>query len=177
MKEGALGAGLDDLAAVGLGKVAGELGDGFTDARADGDGEARLHAHAGFDLTGDLLGGTAARKARWKLAVGFVYGDTLAHDKVVVQDSHNVTRHLTVALHSGTEKDGMRAEAARQRGGHGAMDTVAARRVVGGANDAAPVRVATDDNGLAGQGGIIQLFDGGEEAVEVAMENAAIPVQ
>ena len=53
------------------------------------------------------------------------------------------------------------------------MDAEPSRDVVRGRHDAAPVRVAADDQRLLAELGILELLDGGVERVEVEMGDDA----
>jgi hypothetical protein len=62
----------------------------------------------------------------------------------------------------------MRAETARDSGGHRAMHAVLARSIVRGTHHTTPVRIATNDHRLSGERGVIENFHSSEEAIEIA---------
>src|SRR5438552_2352160 len=57
------------------------------------------------------------------------------------------------------------------RTGRGAMNSVFARFVAGGGDDAALIGTSADDNRLAAQIGAVEKLDGDEEGVHVHVEN------
>ncbi len=63
----------------------------------------------------------------------------------------------------------MGATAKRLGGAHRGVDSELPRRVVRGRHDTTPVGVPADDERLVPKGRILELFDGGEERVEVEM--------
>src|SRR5579859_3129641 len=128
--------------------------------------------HARLDLACDLFGGAATALSGGQLAVRLVNGDLLAHQEIVVQNCHHAARELAIAVEARAQEDGLWAEPAGQGRRHGAVDAVTARGVVGGADDAAPVGIAADDHRPADERWIVQLLNGGEEAVQVAVHHA-----
>ena len=76
-------------------------------------------------------------------------------------------RVLAVDAVPRTDEDRVRAAAKRLGAAHRRVDPVPARHVVRGRDDAAPVRVASDDERLRPQLGLLELLDGGEERVEI----------
>ena len=85
----------------------------------------------------------------------------------------DMTRVLAVERMAGTHEHGVRAAPDRLRSAHRRMDAETARDVVGGRHDTPPLRIATDDQRLLTQLGVLELFDGGEERVEVEMGDDA----
>ena len=69
------------------------------------------------------------------------------------------------------DEDGVRAAAERLGGAHRGVDAERARDVVRGRNDAAPARVAADDQRLRAQLGVLELLDRRVERVEIQMRD------
>src|SRR5256885_7502131 len=69
------------------------------------------------------------------------------------------------------EEDGMRTKLPGGAERHGGMNSVFARFVTGGGDDAALVGTSADDNGFAAQIGAVEKLDGDEEGVHVHVEN------
>ena len=68
------------------------------------------------------------------------------------------------------DEDGLRTEFVGSAQRHGGVDAELARRVGGGGDHAALMRLSADDDGLALERGIEELFDGDEEGVHVDVE-------
>src|SRR6516225_8286942 len=57
---------------------------------------------------------------------------------------------------------------------HGRVDSVLARFITGGGDDAALIRTATDHDGLTAQLGALEQFHGNEEGVHIHVENGGM---
>ena len=80
-------------------------------------------------------------------------------------------RIVAVQRVSGRDEDRMRAAALRLGTAHRRVDAEAPRLVVRGCNDAAALRVASDDQRLPAQRRVLQLLDGCEEGIEIEMRD------
>ncbi len=72
---------------------------------------------------------------------------------------------------TGREHDGIRAEGQRTGHGHGRVDAKSAGFVGSGGNDAPVLRPAADEQRFARQVRILQHLDGGEEGIQIQMDD------
>ncbi len=103
---------------------------------------------------------------------GLVQGDALHQRGEIVEDFVELHADLGVAGEASRQEDGVRAPPAGFDRGHGRVDAEGPG-FVGAGGDHPPVPRPTDNDGLAGQGGIVEDFDGGEESVEVDVHDGA----
>ena len=85
----------------------------------------------------------------------------------------HVPRVLAVERVARPHEHRVRAAADRLGGAHRRVDAEPPGDVVRGRDDAAPVRVAADDQRLRAQLGVLELLDGGVERVEVEVRDDA----
>ena len=83
----------------------------------------------------------------------------------------DVLRVLAVERVARADEDGRGATAERLGCAHGGVNPEAARDVVGRSDDAAPARVAADDERLRPEVGVLELLDGRVERVEIEMRD------
>ena len=81
---------------------------------------------------------------------------------------------LRVAVKTGRDADGGRAEAEGAAHGRGGADAEAAGFVRRGHDDAAGLGRPADDDGLAFEVGVVVLLYGGVEGVEVGVNDGAV---
>jgi hypothetical protein len=91
--------------------------------------------------------------------------DDLTHDRP------DIARVLAVHGHARPQECRVRTAPERLGAGHRRPDPEAPRRVVGGRDDAAAVRVAADDERNPPEGGVLELLDRSEERVEVEVRD------
>src|SRR5439155_10425114 len=87
------------------------------------------------------------------------------------EDGSDAIAPLSVFRVMAVEKNGVRAEFPGGSQRHGGMNSVFARFVTGGGNDASLVGTSADDNRFAAEVGAIKKLDGDEECVHVHVEN------
>jgi len=80
-------------------------------------------------------------------------------------------RVVAVEVVAGAGEDGGRAAAQRLGAAHRRVDPEATGDVVRGRDDAAPARVAADDERLRPEVGVLELLDGRVERVEIEMRD------
>jgi len=164
--------GVDDEEAVGFVHVGGEFGEEFIGGDADGGGECGFVADGLFDVAGDGFWGTAELEGAGDVEVGFVDGDGFDDGGEAFEDGVDLLGELAVAREAAGDDDGLGTEAFGDDDGLGGVAAKFAGFVAGGGDDAARAVVA-DEDGLAAEGGVVELFDGGEEGVHVDVEDVA----
>ena len=171
----ALGAGRHHRQSVGLVELAGDLGDELRRADADTSRSARRWprrpARGGFRRTPRRWRppGRAARPAPRSTKAssresGSTRGDAARRTAITW------ALRLAVGVETAGEEGGVRAAGPGLAGGHRRADAEGAG-LVGRGGDHAPPADAADDHGLAAQGGLVALLDGGEEGVEVEVQD------
>jgi hypothetical protein len=107
------------------------------------------------------------------IEIGFVDGGHFDQRGKVLEHGVDLLRIFAVAGGVAVDEDGLRAEFVCGAQGHGGVDAEFARGVGGGGNYAALVGAAADDDGLAFEGRVVELFHGNEEGVHVDVEEGA----
>ncbi len=87
--------------------------------------------------------------------------------------SQTLPRVLAVERVARPDEDGMRTAADRLGATHRGVDAELARVVVRGRHDAAPARIAADDERLLAELGVLELLDRGIERVEIEVRDDA----
>src|SRR6516225_6537581 len=90
------------------------------------------------------------------------------------EDGSNAVAPFGVSFVMAIEKNRVWAKASRGTKRHGGLDSVLARFITGGGDDAALIRPAAYHNRLAAQFGALEQFHGDEEGVHVDVENRGI---
>ena len=173
MEEGQLRAGLDDQHPVGFGVVAGQLGQELAGGHADGGGQAGLGPDAGPDGRPDLPAVAEEARPAGDVEERLVEGDRLDDRREGGEDPVHRGALGLVDVETRREDDGLGAQPAGPAHGHGRVDAEAAG-LVGGGRHHAPGPGAADENGPAGEGGIVEDLDRGVEGVEVDVEDGPI---
>ena len=166
----ALAAGVDHSEAARLVHVRGDLRDGLGGACADGARHPQL-LHAPLDALGHPHRMLAVHRGGRDVQERLVDTHLLHVRRLGAQDGHDGVGHLAVAVEAPVCPDGVGAQAARRRRGHGASHPVGPRLVGGGGHHAVLVRIAAHDDGLATPGRVVQLLDRGEERVQVHQQD------
>ena len=170
-----LAAGWDHHQAVGFGHLAGHLGDELAgaDAHAGGEPLGALE-QVGAQLLAQgaqLVQVVAVVAPGLKVDEGLVDAERFHQRRQLAQQRHHDPAGLAVGVEAAAEHGGVRCAPTCLVHRHGGSDPVGAG-LVGGRRHHAPAADATHDHGLAAQGGLVALLDGGEEGVEVQVEDA-----
>ncbi|HET6179787.1 MAG TPA: hypothetical protein VFE61_22890 [Candidatus Sulfotelmatobacter sp.] len=102
---------------------------------------------------------------------GFVDGCHLHFGGERVEHFVDFLGTLAVALGMSVDEDGMRAHLSRGTQRHGGVNSELARFVGGGGDNTTLVALAANDDGLAFQRRVEELFDRDEEGVHVDVED------
>ena len=127
--------------------------------------------HAADQPVGGAKGRPVQALAARQVEVGLVNRHHLDHGRELAEDFRDSLRVFPVLFVPAAKEDGVRAELLRLLDGLRGVDPELARLVAGRRHHAAPVRVGPDDDGLALERGVLELFDGDEEGVHVDVKN------
>ena len=140
----------------------------------------RAHAHRARDAKGldallDAQGNqnrVLAIHARGRdVQKRLVDADLLHVRGLVAQDSHNLVADFLVPVIAPRGPNGMRAQLARLRSGHGGVHTKLTRLVRRRRHHAVLFSVAAHDDGLTAPSRVVKLFDRSKERVKVHQQN------
>ena len=169
-----LGTGLDHEETVGLGEVAGQLGEQLGGGDAHRDGEPGLGLHPGADGPCDVGPGAVEPADAGDVEERLVERDGFDQRRVRPQDLHDVGAHVVVEVEPGREEHAVRARATRPRHRRRRVDAEGARLVARGRHHAAPAESAHDHRSTD-QARVVALFDRRVERVEVDVQDASRP--
>ena len=161
----------DDGQSAGLVPVGRDLRDDLRGRDAERAREPRPRAHDGLHGLGERAGVVEGGRDLAEIEVALVDPGLLDGRHDVAHDRPHLARVLAVERHPRPHEDRLRAAAQGLRAGHRRDDAEAPRDVVRRRDDAAPVRVAADDERHASELGALQLLDRREERVEVEMRD------
>ena len=166
-EEARLGSRRDDGDATGLAAIGRDLADHLRRADAERARQARLRAHRGLNRRRDC---TCAREVgcdRAEIEVALVDSRALHARHDLADRVPHDARVLAIERVSRPQEDGGRAAPQRLGCAHRRVDAELPRGVVRGRDDAAAVRVSSDDERLVAELRVLELLDGREERVEV----------
>ena len=166
-----LAAGGDDGDAARLARVARHLGHDLARGDAERAREARRAADGRLHGVRDAPGCQEVTRDLADLEVALVEARPLDGGHDIAHGRPYGLRVLAVEGVPGPNEDGVRAAADRLGATHRGVDAEAPRRVVRGRHDAAPARIAADDERLRAEGRILELLDGGEERVQIEVRD------
>lgn len=147
-------------------KVGCDLAHCLRGANTDRAGDAQL-IDALLDLTSDLHGVGPVHARRAHIEERLIDAHLLQVGRIALQYVHDLLRYFCIACMAACGPNGVGAQTCRGARGHGGMHAVFARFVGGGRDHAALGGVAPYDDGLAAPLGVIVLFNGSEERIEV----------
>ena len=124
-----------------------------------------------MEAVSGLEGWTPEAFATGHVEVGFVDGGHVDKRGEGTQNLFDFFGVFAVEVEVALDEDGVGAEEARRAERHGGVDAVFAGLVAGGGDDTALVALAANDDGLAFEGRVEELFDGDEEGVHVEVED------
>ncbi len=156
----------DDGEATRFVEVAGDLGEVFVVAEADGAGEAKLGFHLAGQAGEEDGGGCAVQAlGAGQVEEGFVEGERLDGGGEAFHHGPDRAAGLDVGGEAGFDDHGFGTELEGLKHRHGGADAFDPGEVAAGGDDAAGA--AADDEGVVAQGGVVALFDAGIEGVAV----------
>ena len=168
-----LGPGRDHEHPVGLGEVAGELGDELGRAHSHRRRETGLGAHAFADRRSHLDATSEVAARATDVEEGLVERDRLHQRRERLQDSHHRTARVAVRVEAGREEHTVGAGTARachrHRGVHAEPAGLVARR-----GDHAARAETADDHRASAHRGVGELLDRRVERVEVDVQDRRV---
>ena len=162
----------DDEAAR-LARVASDLRDDLARRDSERAREARTGAHRRLHGLGDDARLEEVARDLAEVEVSLVDPGLLDGRDDPAHRRPDVPRVLAVERVARPDEDRVRAAADRLGRAHRRMDPEPPRDVVRGRDDAAPLRVAADDERLLAQLGVLELLDGRVERVEIEVRDDA----
>ncbi len=169
MEEGALGGGVDEKQAIGLGDLGGDLGKVLGAGHPDGDQQAKLGADPGAHALGDRRRRAEEPARSRDVGERLVDRDAFDSRRIVRENRDRRIAQALVFAEVAAGEDKLRTELTGFAARHAARDPARAR-FVGGCEHHA----AADRDRPAAQDRLQQLLDRRIERVQVRMENRRI---
>ncbi len=166
VEKGQLAVRRHDEQTVGLGDAAGHLGEELGPRDADRDGQPDLFPHLAPEAHGDLGGSAGEASHPANVEERLVDGQPLDRRAGVFEDAKHRPARLGVGGHARLDDDHVRAEATRGRAAHRRPDAVGLGLVGRRQHD-----TAADHHRPSAKARIVPLLDGGEERVDVRVED------
>ena len=149
----------------------------FRDQAGSSDSHRAVQAGVGFHALVQSVRGLERRTVEafgsGHIQIGFVDRSHFHLRGECAEDFVGLLRKFAIAVGMSVDEDGVRAELGGGAQRHGGMDSELAGRIGSGGDDSAFVALASDDDGLAFERGIVELFHGDEEGVHVDVEDGA----
>src|SRR5579883_417507 len=154
--------------------VGSDFGDEPRRAEPSGAGKAgRARDGAQQFVSGGKRGAVQSRGSG-EIEIGFVNRDHFDDGRKGGENFSHAVAPLRILVVMPVEKNRMRAELARRAQRHCGLDSVFARFVARGGDDAALIGPSAHNDGLAAQFWALEQFDGDEEGVHIHVQNAGV---
>jgi len=173
-EEAGFHAGCDPNKAARLALIRSNLGGETRGGESAGAWQAGLLRDGAQELVGSGERGTMQAFGAGEIQIGFVDGDHFDDGREFGENSGDAIAPFGIFFMMAVEENGVGTKSASRAEGHGGMDAVFAGFVTGSGDDAALVRAAADDNGLAAEVRAVEEFNGDEEGVHVHMEDGRV---
>lgn len=154
---------------VGLGLLAGDLGEELSPGHSDGDGQADLLTHVGAQPRRDLDRGPAEPAQPADIEERLVHRERFHHRCAMAKHREHRLAGPGVCAHPRRHHHGVWTQPARLSATHRGAHAVGLGLVAGRQHDS-----AADDHRAAPQCGVVTLLDGGVERIQVRVQDGSL---